>query len=326
LTAVEDYPGVVGISQRTEAFALVAGQTRSRGVMVIGVDPSGEPSVSTIAHQVHKGRYLEPDDTHQALIGTLLAERLRVSVGDELTVLGQGRDGSIAATVLTIVGLYQVGIDEFDRSTLQMPLATFDEVFFMAGSVHRVVVQTDRLDTATQLQAFLRSQTPLKPLAVLTWDELMPGLRQSIELDLVSGIIMYLILVIVVAFSILNTFFMAIFERTREFGVLMAIGTKPGRLVRLMLQESMAITTAGILAGMLLGSGLTIYFAHHGIALGDSAELLAQYGISGRLFPRLSWISLLTGPSIVLIITFVTALIPALKIQGLKPVEAMRAV
>jgi ABC-type lipoprotein release transport system permease subunit len=326
LAALKDYAGVVGVSQRSEAFALVASPTRTRGVMIMGVDPSLEPSVSTLAGQIRKGRYFKSRDDNQALVGTLLAERLRVSIGDELTVLGQGRDGSIAATVLTIVGIYQAGIDAFDRSTLQMPLDTFNEVFFMEGSVHRVVVQTDRLATATKLQSFLRNQAALKPFAVLTWDELMPGLRQSIELDLVSGIIMYVILVIVVAFSILNTFFMAIFERTREFGVLMAIGTKPGRLVQLMLLESMAITTVGILTGMLLGSGLTLFFAQHGIPLGESAEILAQYGISGRIYPRLSWLSLLAGPSVVLIITLATALIPALKIPRLQPVEAMRAV
>jgi putative ABC transport system permease protein len=161
------------------------------------------------------------------------------------------------------------------------------------------------------------------PLAVLDWEELMPGLRQAIEMDLVSGIIFYLILIVVVAFSILNTFLMSIFERTREFGVLMAIGTTPGRLTKLVLIESMAVTIIGIFTGVILGSLVTWYFQLHGIDISGSSEILKQYGISGRLYPQLSLLSAVSGPIAVLFITFLAALYPALKVRGLRPVQAM---
>jgi putative ABC transport system permease protein len=161
------------------------------------------------------------------------------------------------------------------------------------------------------------------PLAVLDWEELMPGLRQAIEMDLVSGIIFYLILILVVAFSILNTFLMAIFERTREFGILMAIGTRPGRLTRILLIESLSITLLGITTGIALGCIITGYFQVHGIQIPGTSELLSQYGISGRIHPKLSLLSVLTGPALVLFITFLAALYPALKVRGLSPVKAM---
>ena len=151
----------------------------------------------------------------------------------------------------------------------------------------------------------------------------MPGLRQAIEMDLISGLIFYLILILVVAFSILNTFLMAIFERTKEFGVLMALGTRPGRLTRLLLIESLSMTMIGIAAGIFLGCLVTWYFQIHGIEISGTSELLSQFGISGRLYPKLSVLSAAIGPAMVLVITFMAALYPALKVRSLRPVEAL---
>jgi putative ABC transport system permease protein len=176
------------------------------------------------------------------------------------------------------------------------------------------------------IKANLLSLNLKKALTVLDWNELMPGLRQSIEMDLVSGVIFYFLLVLVVAFSILNTFLMAIFERTREFGVLMAIGTTPGRLTKVLLIESMTMTLVGIVAGIVIGSLVTVYFQSHGIDISGASELLSQFGITGRMYPKLSLLSAVSGPLAVLIITFFAAIYPALKVRRMRPVEAMRAV
>ena len=198
----------------------------------------------------------------------------------------------------------------------------------MQGAVHEVVVIADSLGNIeaikTNLEKGLSSLNLTKPLMVLDWDELMPGLRQSIEMDLVSGLIFYLLLVLVVAFSILNTFLMTIFERTREFGVLMAIGTTPARLTKVLLIESMTMTFIGIVTGIIVGSLITLYFQAHGIDFSGASELLSQFGITGRMYPKLSWLSAVSGPLAVLMITFGAALYPALKVRRLQPVEAMR--
>jgi len=271
---------------------------------------------------------LSADDTDQALVGRLLAKNLRVGIGDELTLLGQGRDGSIGATVVKIKGIFNSGIDDFDRASIHIPLKTFQEVYAMNGAIHELVIIASSLSDVDLIKKNLQDELSAldtgNHLAILDWNELMPGLRQSIEMDLISGFIFYLLLVVVVAFSILNTFLMAIFERTREFGVLMAIGTSPRRLTKVLLIESMTMTGIGIAAGILNGSLLTIYFQFQGVDLSGASELLSQFGITGRIYPRLSWISAFSGPLAVLIITFVAALYPALKVQRIKPVEAMR--
>ncbi|MFW2366506.1 MAG: ABC transporter permease, partial [Desulforhopalus sp.] len=324
LNLVANLGGIEAATLRSETFVLAAGPLRSRGMTVTGVRPVAEKSVSSLPGQIRLGRYLQEGDTGVAVLGALGAERLQVAVGEECTLLGQGRDGSVAATIVKVVGIFQTGIDSFDRSVMQIPFADFDEVFTMEGGAHRLVMLTEDLREVDNIAATLRQEVEPTGLAVLTWDELTPGLRQSIELDLIGGIIMYVILIIVVAFSILNTFFMAIFERTREFGVLMAIGTKPLRLVKLMLLESMAMTGVGLVGGIVLGIIITLILSKYGISMGESADLMAQYGIADRLYPRLSLLSIITGPAIICLVTFVTALIPALKIVRLHPVEALR--
>ena len=312
---------------RAIAFSLVSSKKRTYGSIVIGIDPVKEAKVSTLKSLIRKGSYLAKDDTDQVLIGNLLAKNLKIDIRDEITILGQGRDGSIAATVVKVKGIYSSGIDDLDRNSIHMPLKYFQDVYGMYGAVHEVVVTGKSLKAVDGIKAILNTEikkiNPKLPLIVLDWKELTPGLLQSIELDLVSGIIFYFLLILVVAFSILNTFLMVIFERTREFGVLKAIGITPGRLTKLLLIESISMTIIGITAGIIAGSLITLYFQGHGIDISGASDILVQYGISGRIYPRLSLLSAFIGPGIVFIITFLAALYPALKIRSLRPVEAM---
>lgn len=327
---IKDIPDIEAYTSRANAFSLVSSSDRTYGVLLTGIDPEKEAAVSTLKELVRRGEYLEQSDTDKALLGELLARNLKVDIGDELIVLGQGRDGSIAATVLTVKGIFSSGQDKFDRNSVQMPLEYFQDVFSMRGSVHEVVVVGNSLKKVTktkeELEAGVRNIDNDGNLAVLDWMELMPGIIQSIKLDLVSGLIMYVILIVVVAFSILNTFLMAIFERTREFGVLIAIGMTPGRLMRSLFLESMTITLIGIILGIISGSLITWYYQVHGIMISGASELLSQYGLPERMYPQLSVLSLSVGTGIVLIITILTAIYPILKVRRLKPVEAMTAV
>ena len=311
---------------RAKAFSMVSSGKKTYGCMVIGIDPVREALVSTLKKSIEYGNYLTEKDRNKALVGNLLAKNLNISVGDEITVLGQGKDGSIAATVLYVKGIYNSGMDAFDRSTIQIPLKTFQNVYSMGNSVNEIVIISKSLSDISGIKNNLEKIFKIRGfngLTILTWDQLIPGLRQGIEMDLISGIIFYLLLIVVVALSILSTFLMAIFERTREFGILMAIGTTPGRLIRLVLTESVIMTMVGIACGIGLGTLITLFFQFHGINLGGSSPMLRHYGISGMMYPALSFISVFSGPCVLFVITFLVALYPAFKIKNLHPVEAM---
>lgn len=326
---LEKTPGVTGYTFRANAFSLVSSKERTYGAMVVGIDPTGESVVSTLEKLIRQGNYLSPNDTNQALVGRLLAKNLNVGLGNELVILGQGRDGSIAATVVKIKGIFSSGQDEFDRSSIHIPLTYFQDVYAMQGAVHEVVALGKSLDFVPEIKRIvstgIEDTIPKDHLVTLDWTQLLPGLIQAIQMDLVSGFIFYIILIVVVAFSILNTFLMIIFERTREFGVLMSMGTTPGRLTKMLLIESSSMTMVGIVIGIIGGILVTWYFQVHGILISGASELLRQYGLPERMFPRLSPLSVLTGPAVVLIITLLTALYPALKVRRLSPVKAMMA-
>ena len=323
-------PGVAAYTFRANAFSLASSKERTYGIIVTGIDPTREAKVSTLKKLIRQGSYLSEEDTNQALVGELLARNLQVGLGDELVLLGQGRDGTIAATVAKVRAIYSSGQDEFDRSSIHIPLKNFQDIYSMGGAVHEVVAlckSLDRLpDVKSTVAAGIEKTDKKRRLAVLDWKELMPGLIQGIQMDLVSGLIFYIILIVVVAFSILNTFLMSVFERKREFGVLMAIGTTPRRLTKLLLIESTTMTMVGIIIGMIAGSLITWYFQAHGIVISSASELMRQWGLPERMYPQLSLLSVSIGPGIVMVITFLTALYPALRVRRLRPVEAMTSV
>jgi len=327
---LQGIPEVAAYTFRADAFSLVSSEDRTYGIMVIGIEPDREMRVSTLEQTIQEGAPLAPGDGNQALVGALLAKNLRARPGDELVVLGQGMDGSVAATVVKIKGIFRSGEDEFDRSVMHVPLPFFQEAYAMGKAVHEVVAVADSLDHVPAVVSAVRARLADIPggrdLTVLSWKQLMPGLVQAIRMDLVSGFFFYIILVVVVAFSILNTFIMAVFERTRELGVFMAMGTTPGRLTRILLLESCAMTILGVAFGIALGGLTTWYFQVHGILIPGAEELARQFGLPSRMYPELSLLSVGAGAGSVLGITLLAALYPALRIRRLRPVDALAAV
>jgi putative ABC transport system permease protein len=324
---LERIPGIKAYTFRAEAFCLVSSKDRTLGTLVVGIDPDKEAAVSTIKHIIRKGATFSEQDQDEVLVGYMLARNFKAGVGDELIVLGQGRDGSVAATAARIKGIFDSGQDAFDRGIVYMPLSYFQQVYSMGEDVNSIVVICDSLAMVAAVKKQIESKIDkMKGITVLDWKELNPGLLQTIKVDLISGMLFYLILIVVVAFSILNTFLMAIFERTREFGVMTAMGTRPGRIMRILLMESFGMTVIGVLAGIVAGSLITWYFQIHGILIPGAAEFARQFGLPERMYPELSYLSVSIGAGIVLVLTCLTAIYPAFKVKRLKPVQALTAV
>jgi putative ABC transport system permease protein len=320
-------PGVTAVAARGQAFALVSSQQRTYGALIVGVEPSREPEVSTIPASIRHGRFLSGPDAAEAVIGEALAANLALGTGDELTVLGQGLDGSLAVATLHVVGIFASGVGELDRQTVEMPLAAFQSSFQLGDRVHAIVVRTRDLGAVPRVAAAV--QTALgggQGLAVLRWDELLAGLKQGIAMDAAIGWLLYGVLVLVVTFSISNTFLMSVLERTREFGVLLALGTRPRFLGRVVIAESLLLLLLGLAAGTLAGAALTGYFAVHGIAFSSSEAVLAQWHLPARIHPQLGVLSLTLGPGLIFLATLAAALLPVRRIRRLHPVDAMKAV
>lgn len=315
------------IAARANAFVLVSSEERSFAMQIVGVEPGHERGVSTIPGLLADGRYLDDPGAAEIVLGSVAARNLNVSTGDELTFLGSGKDSSFAAGVVRVVGIFDSGTNELDRGLAQVPLTYFQESFSMGGSGHVIAMSVADLRTVPSmiqpLQAAIAGQAGL---VVLDWDALMPGLVQAIQADMTSAWFMYAVLIVLVAFSVLNTQLMSVLERTREFGVIMALGIKPRRMAILVLLETFLMALVGLLFGVLLGSMVTAYFAHAGFAYPGMEELADKFNLPSVIHPKISMSSLLTGPLVVFVFCLFAAVYPALKLYGLRPVEAMRAV
>ena len=318
--------GSDSVAARATAFALASSEDRSYGIAVFGVEPQYEPNVSNIPGLVREGRYLQGSGAPELVIGSVLARNLKVAVGDELTLIGSGRDGSFAAVVVDVVGIFDSGVAELDRTIAEMPLEPFQDVFYMQGAGHQVVVNAPRLGEVAELgQRVAALLPPGQDLVVHDWDALVPGLRQAIQADISSAVFMYAVLVILVAFSVLNTQLMSVLERTHEFGIVLALGLKPGRLGRLVMLETALMGGMGLLIGALVGGALTAWLGVHGFTMPGMEEMGAKFNLPSRLHPQVTFGSLVSGPAVVFLFSLLASVYPALRLRRLQPVEAMRA-
>ena len=324
---LRDETGLDSISVRSGAFALLSSEDRSYGVQVFGVDPRYEAGVSTLPGLVREGRYPLDPNAQEIVIGSVLARNLRVEPGDELTLLGSGRDGSFAAAVASIVGIFESGVPDFDRSIAELPIGFFNDVFYMEDAAHSVVIMTPALSSVETYRPIIESALPADgDVVLLDWDELQPGLKQAIQADLSSAFFMYSVLVILVAFSVMNTQLMSVLERTHEFGIIMSLGLTPGRLGRLVVLETSLMGLAGLFLGALVGGLVTLWFTFNGFSYPGMDEMAAKFNLPARFFPEITLLSLFAGPTVVYLGSILSAVYPALRLHWLEPVEAMRAV
>ncbi len=314
------------VTSRAAAFALVSSEERSYGVQVFGVEPANEARVSNLPGLVKRGRYLDVAGANEAVIGAALARNLKVTLGDELTLFGSGRDGSFAAGIATVVGIYETGAADIDRSFIQIPLRDFQDIFFMGDHGHAVVVMTPDLFDLDGARATIGEVIGSADLITHDWDALQPGLRQSVQADMASAWFMYGVLIVLVAFSVLNTQLMSVLDRTREFGIVMALGLSPLRLGGLVLLETAIMSGLGLVLGLAVGIVVVLFFGIYGITFPGLDEMAARFNLPARVYPAASFISLMWGPSVVFVACLAAAVYPAAKLLRMQPVAAMRAV
>lgn len=309
-------------SARLLAAGLGALKETSSGVMLIGLDVQRDARVSKIPDQVDRGEWLSDADSQGVVLGRRLARTLDAHPGDELVILGQATDGSLANDLFKVRGVLRGVSDMTDRIGVFMLEKTFRELMVMPQGAHQIVV---RKPTAVELTAAHETVLKLAPdLDVQTWRQLNPTLASM--LDNVQGVVavMMVIVYIAIALVVLNAMLMAVFERVREFGVLKALGTSPGRVLKMIYTESAIQTGIAIACGMLLSIPLIYYLTTEGIYLG-SEEGLSLMGLAWD--PRLRAmfdLQSFTRPIVMFIVIVGLAILyPALKAALIRPVRAM---
>jgi len=323
LTMITSHPDVLAASPRAQSFALVSRGERSFGAQIMGVDAYEEARWSSLPTMIGAGRYLE--GSGEAVLGSVLARNLGASVGDEVVLLGTAKEGGVAAIVADVVGLIESGQTALDRAVLMIPIDDFRAAWNMGSDeAHLIVVLTDSVMGSSEVVAELAANDE-DGWRALGWRELMPELVQTIDIKQVSTALFFGLIAIIVTFSIVNTFMMTVFERTPEFGMLMAIGMKPGSIMLQLSMEALFLALLGVAAGVFLALLFLIPLAQVGMPLPAAAtEVLAQYNMPDRMYPSFSVTAAVISGAIMVIGTQIAAFIPALRIRRLRPVEALR--
>jgi ABC-type lipoprotein release transport system permease subunit len=317
--------GIAAASPRINAFALLANGSKSFGAAVVGVDPARERGVSTLPSSVRQGRYLEAGDNDGVVLGDALARNLDVGVGQKVTLLGSGLDGSVAADVLRVTGIYHTGIPEIDRTMAQIPLSRAQATFAFGDRANTIALSGASLSDVQGAQGALEKISQRHGIALQDWGALEPALRDSITLKYITSSLFYITLVTVVTFIILNTLLMSVLERTREFGMLLAIGMRPSLIGAMVWLELITLAVTGGAIGIAIGASLSLWFERTGISFAGFSAVLAQYGLPTQLYPALSVFSALVGPSAIVLAICIGGIVPYLHVRRLTPALAMRA-
>jgi ABC-type lipoprotein release transport system permease subunit len=298
---------------------------KSLGGMVIGVDFSAERNYLDVYENVVAGKV--PTEPGQALIGSAMARNLGAQIDDELIVLGSGKQGAVAAAIFVIAGIVETGQVELDRSLVLAPFAELADALYLEDEAHMQVLMVDDLSELTATASSVAELLP-EALTVQTWQQLMPMIEQSIELDRAGAVLFYSLLLILVAFAVVNTFVMVLFERTREFGLFMALGMRPGQVIAQVQFEALLLSLLGVALGLLFAYPLITYLTGVGIPLdqmgGEEAIRQMQMGSMERIFPKISWSSVTTAPLVMIVGTQLAALVSTVRVRGIHPVTALR--
>jgi ABC-type lipoprotein release transport system permease subunit len=322
VAALRQRPVVAAVAPRLTAYALVSDEDRSFAAQLLGVDPDVEPRVSSIARSTTQGRFIEGGS--EAFIGAALAHNLGVEVGDEIVALGSDREGALAAMALEVVGIFETGHPDLDRATLEIPIETFREAYGMGDEVHHIAIRLHHAVDNDPLVAELNRELPAGVRA-LHWRELLPELEQAIELDRVSSVFFYAILALLVLFSVVNTFIMTVFERTHEFGMLIAVGVRRWGIVGMLQLEALWMSLVGVVLGGVLVAPLLLWMIESGIPMGESAELMRQFHMPDRLYGGRNFLLMGSVPVALIIACQLAAFLPFQRVRRIVPADALRA-
>ena len=317
-------PAVAAAALRLETTVLASRADRSRGVLAFGVDPADEAVVTDLFKAVVDGRpFTGPADTG-VLIGERMAEALGVRAGAEIVLVGQAYDGSVASLRVPVRGVFRTKIDELDGYVAVMPMAAMRDFLSAPEAATAIVLRLrDRSTLATAIAGLSRRVGATHE--VVGWPVLLPMVAISVRFHEVNGYVLLAIFVVMIAAAVANPVLMAVLERTREFGIMLALGTRPRMLFGLVLTEAVMLGGIGLVLGNALGVSLTAFFGQRGIDLGAfEAGLRAMPGLSDVIYPVVAAQRSIAISALVFAIAVAMSLYPALRAARLEPVASIR--
>jgi ABC-type lipoprotein release transport system permease subunit len=318
-------PKVVAVNKRINTGGMVSSREGSYPVIITAIEPEGEAPVSLIAENISQGRFLNSDDGDAILIGQALANLLDVSVGDRVTLIGQRKDESMRQRTMTVVGIYNLGLGDAEKASVFVNLPVAQTLYNLRDQETEVAVTLDQVGQEDGVISELKPELP--GYEVDSFKTLRPEIEQVLTTKQIFVNIFGFIILFIASIGILNLMLMAVFERTREMGVLAALGMKGRQMMGLFLLEGMFIGAIGAVIGCLLAWGVVSIVGQVGIDFSffqNTGDLTALMGT--HLYPSISAIKIVYYGIAVVLIAALASLYPAWQASHKEPAESLHHV
>ncbi len=314
---------------RVFSAGLVSITEKSAGAEVIGIDPVAEDRTTAFSQRIVEGRYFHSDASTsngrgEVILGKDLARILEGGVGDEIVIVSQAADGSIANDLYRVIGLADTGDPGLNRSAFYVPLSEAQRLFVLPGSVHEVAITLDNLNDVDSVAAQLKERLATSgDLEVAPWQVFARDFYRAMQADKNGLYLSLVVVIIVVAITVLNTILMSVLERQKEYGVLKAVGTRPGQIVGMVLSETAILTVVAVILGSAIGFVINTYFSRHGIVLSNPIEWgsVQVEVMKGEINARSFYLPTVT----VALTSLLVCLFPAIHAARTEPATTMRA-
>ncbi len=327
--ALDGIAGIEAWAPRVFAAGLASVGDKSTGVRIIGVDPARETAATRLDKKIIDGPGFsgEPHEARvaraEALLGKGLAKRLHAGIGDEVVIVSQGADGSIANALYSVAGLIDSGDDLSDQASLYLRIGDAQELLVIEGRVHELAIVSGSIRGLDRLALRIKEAVARPGLAVETWREFARSFYDAMRADQTGAWISIVIVVMLVAFGVLNTVLMNVLERTREYGLLRAVGTKPAQIFRLVIVEVVVMALVSVIVGFIISFALNYGLSFKGMPMPVSieyggvtfSEMYTEVNVRSYVIPLLC---------VVLSAMFISVF-PAVKAARTRPAEAMRS-
>lgn len=336
MSSIREIPDVTAVSPRIYSPVLVASGEEVREPadadtgMIVGVDVPTEVEKHGILESLSEE---ELPGNGRVAVGKVLARRLGIGVGQTIAVIGQDVDEFPASDLFEVAAVVRSMTDVVNRMGIVMSLSDAGEFLAMPDHAHELVVQGVDPRKAEDMADAVAGLPELEETEVLPWKEAAPELVRLVEMKDIVDLIFVLILFVAAAAGIVNTMMMSTFERTHEFGMLLAVGARPRRIVGMVVLESIILGLLGVAIGSVIGTALVLWTSHTGIdyaALTNVKESDLDFAFKGLnisyvLYPKFEWRHLSFGVIAVTLTSVLAALWPALRASRLEAAEAMKS-
>jgi len=323
--AAEANPLVQVATRRINTGGLITSPEGAFAVGIIGIEPEKEAQANITAQNVIAGRFLAPDDGDVIFIGKGLAEAMGAKVGDRVTLTGRSTHDQMRQRTMTVIGVYDLNIPDIEKRTVYMSLGEAQDLYGLAEQSTEVGVILKQLGQEAAVIAALKPELP--GYEIESWETNYPELTTAISSKGAAMNVMSVVIMLIAGIGILNLLLMAVYERSREIGVLGALGFRPRQISWLFILEGTLIGLVGVGAGILLGlalNGLLRYFGLDFTAFSSLTSYMAL--INEKVYPSWGMEKLVSRAATVAIIAALAALIPAREAAGKEPAQALHKV